>query len=76
MPELLNIARFKIKFTLLTRVLNQVVKRNIERFPDDFMFQLSKDEFNSLKSQFVISNNDKMGLRRPSSAFLNKLRYF
>ena len=39
-----------------TRVLNQSVKRNIERFPDDFMFQLTKGEFDILKSQFVISN--------------------
>ncbi|MFH1377447.1 MAG: ORF6N domain-containing protein [Planctomycetota bacterium] len=38
-----------------TRQLNQQVKRNIERFPSDFMFQLTKDEFNSLKSQNVTS---------------------
>jgi len=38
-----------------TRVLNQAVKRQIKRFPDDFMFQLSKAEFKNLKSQFVIS---------------------
>ncbi|MGB7541189.1 MAG: ORF6N domain-containing protein [Burkholderiales bacterium] len=36
--------------------LNQAVRRNIERFPDDFMFQLSKEEFESLKSQIVTSN--------------------
>jgi len=39
-----------------TRVLNQAVKRNIERFPDDFMFQLTEDEFKYLISQFVISS--------------------
>ena len=39
-----------------TRVLNQAVKRNIERFPEDFMFQLTKGEFEIMKSQFVISN--------------------
>ena len=39
-----------------TRVLNQAVKRNIERFPDDFIFQLTKDEFNDLMSQIVISS--------------------
>lgn len=39
-----------------TKVLNQSVKRNIKRFPPDFMFQLTKDEFESLKSQFVTSN--------------------
>ena len=39
-----------------TRTLNQAVKRNIDRFPDDFMFQLSEEEFGNLRSQFVISN--------------------
>jgi len=38
------------------RVLVQAVKRNIERFPEDFMFQLSLEEFANLKSQFVISS--------------------
>ncbi|MDP2878483.1 MAG: ORF6N domain-containing protein [Sulfuricella sp.] len=38
-----------------TRVLVQAVKRNIRRFPDDFMFQLTDDEWAILKSQFVIS---------------------
>lgn len=39
-----------------TRVLKQSVKRNIKRFPTDFMFELTKEEFGSLRSQFVISN--------------------
>ena len=38
-------------YAVETRVLNQAVKRNIERFPDDFMFQLTKDEWDVLKSQ-------------------------
>ncbi len=38
-----------------TKVLNQAVKRNIERFPDDFMFRLSKQEYAILKSQNVTS---------------------
>ena len=38
------------------RVLVQAVKRNIKRFPEDFMFQLSKEEFTDLKSQIVISS--------------------
>ena len=38
------------------RALVQAVKRNIERFPDDFMFQLSAQEFAALKSQTVISS--------------------
>ena len=44
------------------RALVQAVKRNIERFPPDFMFQLSKVEFENLKSQIVTSNWG--GLRR------------
>jgi hypothetical protein len=39
-----------------TRVLNQAVKRNIKRFPEDFMFQLTQEEFRNLKSQFVTSS--------------------
>ena len=38
-----------------TRVLNQAVKRNIERFPDNFMFQITLDEFQFLMSHFVTS---------------------
>lgn len=53
-----------------TRVLVQAVKRNISRFPDDFMFQLSKKELENWISQIVISNpNLKMGLRTPPYAF-------
>lgn len=40
-----------------TRVLNQAVKRNIERFPEDFMFQLSKEESQNLISQIVTSSS-------------------
>ena len=39
-----------------TKVLKQQVKRNIESFPEDFMFILSQKEFDELRSQFVISN--------------------
>jgi hypothetical protein len=39
-----------------TRALKQAVRRNIKRFPDDFMFQLTEKEFKSLRSQIVISN--------------------
>lgn len=45
------------------RVLNQAVKRNIERFPADFMFQLSEDELDSLKSPTVTSKNAVPALR-------------
>ena len=47
-----------------TRMLNQAVRRNKRRFPDDFMFQLTEDEFKNLKSQNVISSWG--GIRKPS----------
>ena len=47
-----------------TKVLNQAVKRNIERFPEDFMFQLTNEEIQNWRSRFVTSNSIKMGLRR------------
>ena len=50
-----------------TRVLNQSVKRNLKRFPPDFMFQLDNKEFASLKSQFVTSSWG--GRRTPPLAF-------
>lgn len=52
-----------------TRVLKQAVKRNISRFPEDFMFDLNKTETENWKSQFVISNSEKMGLRYIPTAF-------
>ena len=52
-----------------TRTLNQRVKRNIERFPNSFCFQMTEDEFLNWKSQIVMSNNDKIGLRRPPYVF-------
>ncbi len=42
------------------RALNQAVQRNIERFPEDFMFQLTKEEFENLKSQIVISSENEI----------------
>ena len=45
-------------YNVETRALNQAVKRNIDRFPDDFLFRLNKNEWTLLKSQIVISNND------------------
>ena len=47
-----------------TRVLNQAVKRNIERFPDDFMFQLTVEEWALISSQFVMTSRAK----RPKTA--------
>ena len=39
-----------------TKVLKQAVRRNIKRFPSDFMFELTKDEFQNLRSQIVTSS--------------------
>jgi hypothetical protein len=52
-----------------TRKLNQATKRNIKRFPEDFMFQMTKNELENWKSQIVISNAEKMGLRKLPFAF-------
>ena len=43
-------------YGVLTKRLNEQVKRNIRRFPEDFMFQLTKEEFENLKSQIATSN--------------------
>ena len=52
-----------------TKVLVQSIKRNIERFPVDFMFQLSAQEWESLRSQFVTSNVGRGGRRYAPYAF-------
>jgi len=52
-----------------TRTLKQAVRRNIDRFPSDFMFEMTKEELTNWRSQFVTSNNLKMGLRYPPMAF-------
>ena len=46
------------------KVLNQAVKRNLERFPADFMFQLTRTEWQNLKSQIVTSSLESHGGRR------------
>jgi len=50
-------------YGVATKVLKQAVKRNIERFPEDFMFEMSDEEFQNWRSQFVTSNSEMMGLR-------------
>ena len=52
-----------------TRRLNEQVKRNQDRFPSDFMFQLNSDELENWKSQFATSNKEIMGLRKAPYAF-------
>lgn len=46
-----------------TKVLNQAIKRNSRRFPDDFMFRLTKEEYEILRSQIVTSRKDHGGRR-------------
>ena len=52
-----------------TRALVQAIKRNMQRFPDDFMFQLTAEEFAALRSQTVISNVGRGGRRTAPYAF-------
>ena len=52
-----------------TRKLNQAVKRNLKRFPEDFMFRMTPEEFKNWKSQIVISNSENMGLRKSPLVF-------
>jgi len=56
-------------YNVETRALNQAVKRNIDRFPEDFMFVMTDDEMNAWKSQIVMSNSIRMGMRRPPVVF-------
>ena len=52
-----------------TRQLNQQVRRNIDKFPTDFMFQLTKEEFSKLKSQNVTSSSGWGGRRKSPLVF-------
>lgn len=52
-----------------TRVLNQAVRRNIRRFPPDFMFQMTPQEFAQWRSQIVMSKTERMGLRHRPLVF-------
>ena len=50
-------------YNVETKVLNQAVKRNIERFPEDFMFRLETEEWNCLRSQIATLNEEKRNLK-------------
>ncbi|MFC1751402.1 ORF6N domain-containing protein [Pseudomonadota bacterium] len=52
-----------------TKILKRAVRRNIDRFPNDFMFELFKKEMEDWRCQFGTSNGDKMGLRYKPMAF-------
>lgn len=56
-------------YAVETRALKQAVRRNIERFPPDFMFELTAAELRDWRSQFVTSNADRKGLRHAPMAF-------
>ena len=56
-------------FAVQSKVMNQAVKRNAKRFPEEFMFQLDANEFAEWKSQIVTSKGDIKGLRKRPHAF-------
>ena len=56
-------------YNVETRIINQSVKRNAQRFPEEFCFQLTNGEFEKWKSQIVMSNSDKIGLRKKPYVF-------
>nr|AGO87898.1 fic family toxin-antitoxin system [uncultured bacterium FPPS_57A9] len=58
-----------ILYGVQTGRLNEQVKRNIKRFPERLMFQLTKEELNDWMSQIAISNKEKMGIRKMPFAF-------
>lgn len=53
-----------------TKRLNEQVRRNIERFPDDFMFRLTQKEFENLKSQFATSS---LGCQNDTSSLISQI---
>ena len=56
-------------YAVETAQLKRPVRRNIDRFPDDFMFELTKQELDHWRCQYGTSNGDKMGLRHKPMAF-------
>jgi len=58
-----------VLYQVETKVLNQAVRRNLQRFPNDFMFQLGPVELENWKSQFVTSKKVAMGLRKKPLVF-------
>lgn len=58
-----------VLYQVETKRLNEQVKRNMDRFPDDFMFQLSDEEWEFLRSQFATSKNGRGGRRYSPLAF-------
>jgi hypothetical protein len=54
---------------LQTKRLKEAVRRNIQRFPEDFMFEMNKEELHNWRSQIATSNSERMGLRHPPFCF-------
>jgi phage regulator Rha-like protein len=52
-----------------TKRLKEAIRRNIDRFPEDFMFEMTLEELENWRTQFATSNSEKMGLRRPPFCF-------
>jgi len=52
-----------------TKRLKEAVRRNRKRFPEDFMFEMSKEELENWRTQFATSNSERMGLRYPPFCF-------
>ena len=50
-------------YDIQTKAFNQAIQRNMDRFPEDFMFQLTEEEFSGLRSQFVTSKKGRGGRR-------------
>jgi len=57
-------ADLAVLYDVPTKAFNQAIQRNMDRFPEDFMFQLTEAEFAGLRSQFVTSKNGRGGRRR------------
>lgn len=58
-----------ILYGVETKVLNQAVKRNLKRFPEDFMLQLTKNEWDNMRSQFVTASKNKRNINAYPYAF-------
>ncbi len=56
-------------YEVATKALNQAVKRNLQRFPIDFMFRLTKEEWETLRSQFVTAYSGKRNVSATPYAF-------
>lgn len=58
-----------ILYGVETKRLKETVRRNKERFPEDFMFEMTKDELAIWRSQFIASKSDNIGLRHTPFCF-------